>query len=306
MEKIDKSLLLTVADLHSVPQGAYNIRKNGMLLERKCVPGIEIKTKKRKPGIDILVSPNVKNQSIHIPVIVTQDSVHDLVYNDFKIGKNAEVLIVAGCGLHNTGDKGSSHNGIHKFFLDEGASVRYVEKHFASGKKETKKDLNPTTIIHLAKGAKFVMETMQIGGVSFSNRETKAFLDKDATLEIKESILTEQKQIARTKFDVELNGRNSKVNVVSRSAVKNSSQQEFISNIFGNNACFGHVECDAIISENGKVSSTPALKNFHPDANLSHEAVIGKISGEQLIKLQTLGLSVKQAEDAILKGFLQN
>ena len=305
MEKLDSELLLKVADLHDIPQGAYNIRKNGKLLGRNCVDGIEIKTKEDKPGIDIIVRAGVKNQSVHIPVIVTEDEIADLVYNDFYIGKNAQVLIVAGCGLHNTGTKGNSHNGIHEFFLEEGAVVRYVEKHYAQGNQQTKKNLDPTTIIHVGKNAKFFMETAQIGGVSSSNRVTTADLDDDAVLEIKESILTEDDQDASTTFSVELNGKNSHSNVVSRSVAKGHSSQEFISEINGNNASFGHVECDAIVIDNGQVASTPALKNTHPEAELSHEAYIGKIAGEQLIKLQTLGLTKEEAEQAILSGFLK-
>ena len=304
-EKLDSELLLKIADLHDIPQGAYNIRKNGKLLGRKCANGIEIKTKQDKPGIDIFVADNVVNQSVHIPVIVTEDEIQDLVYNNFYIGKNAQVLIVAGCGLHNTGNKGNSHNGIHEFFLEEGAVVRYVEKHFAQGNKETKKVLDPTTVIHLKKGAKFYMETAQLGGISSANRITTADLDDDAILEIKESILTELNETASTTFEVELNGANSHTNVVSRSVARGNSSQEFISEINGNNESFGHVECDAIVMDNGQVSSTPALHNTNQNAELSHEAYIGKIAGEQLIKLQTLGLTKQEAETAILKGFLK-
>lgn len=305
MKNVDQELLQIVADLHEVPQGAYNIRKNGKLLARKCEEGIEITTKTDKPGIDIKISDNVKNKSVHIPVIVTEDEIADLVYNDFYIGKNADVLIVAGCGLHNVGDVGNSHDGIHEFFLEENATVKYVEKHYAEGKEKTDKVLNPKTIIHLGKNAKFIMETAQLGGVTYSKRYTVADLEENATLEIKESILTEFEQKAITEFIVDLNGNGAKTNVVSRSVAKGNSNQTFISQINGNNVSFGHVECDAIIVDNGKVSSMPALTNNNPDAELSHEAFIGKIAGEQLIKLQTLGLEKEEAEKAILDGFLK-
>ena len=304
MKKIDSQLLSKIADLHGIPQGAYNIRKNGKLLERHCVDGISITTKTDKPGIDIRVEKNVKNQSIHIPVLVTEEHINDLVYNDFFIGKNADILIVAGCGIHNDGSVGSSHDGIHEFFLEPNSNVRYVEKHYGEGKKDVNKDLNPTTILHLGKNSKFVMETVQIGGVSHAKRKTVAYLDENAILEVKESILTEFNQEASTKFEVDLNGKNSKVNLVSRSVAKGTSKQAFVSNINGNNSCFGHVECDAIVLNKAQVSSTPTLKNTNPNAELSHEAYIGKIAGEQLIKLQTLGLSKTDAEKAILKGFL--
>jgi len=305
MDKIDSELLLKVADLHDIPSGAYNIRKNGQLLGRKCTPGIDITSKTDKPGIDIKIASSVKNRSVHIPVIVTEENVNDLVYNDFYIDSGAEVLIIAGCGLHNDGNAGNSHNGIHEFWIGEGAIVRYVEKHYAEGVLTTNKVLNPSTIIHLAKNAKFVMETAQLGGVTSTERITTADVEEGASLEIKESILTEYNQTATTKFEVNLNGKSSRANVVSRSVAKGNSSQTFISNIYGNNVSFGHVECDAIVADNGKVASIPALKNTHPDAELSHEAFIGKIAGEQLIKLQTLGLTKTEAEKAILDGFLK-
>ena len=305
MDKIDSELLLKIADLHSVPQGAYNIRKNGKLLARQSVEGIEISTKEDKPGIDIRVAAGVKGQSVHIPVIVTESDLNDLVYNDFFIGDGAEVLIVAGCGLHNDGNVANSHDGIHEFWIGKDAIVRYVEKHLGEGAIEVEKNLNPTTIVHLAENAHFVMETMQLGGVSHSERVTEADLGDNAILDIKESILTTDIQDASTTFSVELNGRGSRVNVTSRSVAKGNSRQEFISEINGNNECFGHVECDAIVFDNGQVASTPALQNTHPDATLTHEAAIGKIAGEQIVKLQTLGLSQEEAEAVILKSFLQ-
>lgn len=305
MEKIDSELLEKIADLHSVPQGAYNIRKNGKLLARKCVPGIEITTKEDKPGIDIRIADGIKGQSVHIPVIVTKSEINDLVYNDFFIGKNADILIVAGCGLHNTGDKLNSHDGIHEFWIGEGATVRYVEKHLGQGKENVEKNLNPTTIVHLAQNSHFIMETMQLGGVSKSKRDTRADLADNAILDIRESILTERVQDASTSFCVELNGAKSRVNVVSHSVARGDSRQKFISQIDGNNECWGHVECDAIVFDNGQIISTPALQNTHPDATLTHEAAIGKIAGEQIIKLQTLGLSREEAEAVILRSFLQ-
>lgn len=306
MDKIDSELLEKVAGLHSIPKGAYNIRKNGKLLGRNIVAGINIETKEDKPGINIKVDSNIKNQSIHIPVIVTESGLHDLVYNDFYISPNADITIVAGCGLHAVGEKGNSHNGIHEFWLGENSTVHYIENHYAQGDKNAQKVLNPKTIIHLEKGANFIMETMQLGGVSHADRETIVDISDDATLEVKESILTTDDQVANTSFAVELNGQNSHVNVVSRSVAKNKSKQKFNSVINGNNKCFGHVECDAIIFDEAQVCSTPALKNTDVEANLTHEAAIGKIAGEQLIKLQTLGLTKEEAENAILQGFLHS
>lgn len=305
MEKIDNELLAQIADLHSVPQGAYNIRKNGELLARNCIEGIEIISKKDKPGIDIIIKDDIKNQSVHIPVIVTEQGLNDLVYNDFYIGKNCDVLIVAGCGVHNSGDKASGHDGIHTFYIGENSHVKYVEKHLGTGKQGTTKDLNPTTVVHLEKDAQMIMETIQLGGVSHSIRKTVADLKQNASLEIKESILTENTQTAQTQFIVDLNGENSRVNVVSRSVAKGNSKQAFVSSVNGNNSCFGHVECDAIVMDKAQVISTPALTNTDSNANLTHEAAIGKIAGEQLIKLQTLGLTEEEAEQVIIKAFLK-
>ncbi len=305
MDKLDSKLLQEIADLHEIPQGAYNIRKNGELVARNNVAGIEIVTKQDKPGIDIYIKDNTKNQSLHIPVIVTQQGLNDLVYNDFYIGKDCDVVIVAGCGVHNDGNTANGHDGIHTFFIGENSRVKYIEKHLGTGSEKAEKILNPTTVLHLNKGAIMKMETIQLGGVSASKRKTIAEVLDDAVLEINESILTEFAQTATTEFEVNLNGANSRVNVVSRSVAKGTSKQSFVSAVNGNNKCFGHVECDAIVMDKAQVMSTPALQNTDADANLTHEAAIGKIAGEQLIKLQTLGLTQEQAENVIIKAFLK-
>lgn len=305
MEKIDSELLEQIAGLHEIPQGAYNIRKNGKLLGRACVDGIDIISKTDVSGIDIRIADGVQNQSVHIPVIVTETGLNDLVYNDFYIGKNCDVLIIAGCGVHNGGSAKSGHDGIHTFYVGENSRVKYVEKHLGQGNNSVEKDLNPTTVIHLGKGAQMIMETVQLGGVSQAVRKTVADLDDDASLDIRESILTESNQTATTDFQVSLNGKNSRTNVVSRSVAKGTSKQAFNSVVDGNNECFGHIECDAIVMDKAQVSSTPALKNTDTSANLTHEAAIGKIAGEQIVKLQTLGLTKEEAEQVIIKGFLR-
>ena len=305
MTKIDSELLAQIADLHDVPAGAYNIRKNGQLVGRQNSDGIVIESKADKAGINIHIKDGTVNKSVHIPVIVTETGLNDLVYNDFFIGENCDVLIVAGCGVHNAGDEKSGHDGIHTFHVGKNSKVRYVEKHLGTGKTKSQKILNPTTVIHLGENASLTMETTQLGGVTHSIRTTKADLEKGATLEIKESILTERDDFAETDFDVALNGANSKAHVISRSVAKGNSKQVFNSKIDGNNICFGHVECDAIIMDKAQVSSTPALQNTHPDASLTHEAAIGKIAGEQIIKLLTLGLTQPEAEEQIIKGFLK-
>lgn len=303
MNDIKKDLLIEVADLHSVPTGAYNIRENGQSVARNTVENIDIITKKDKSGIDIKIKNGTKNQSVHIPVIITKSGIDDLVYNDFYIGDDCDILIVAGCGIHNDGNK-SSHNGIHSFHIGKNSKVRYVEKHFASGMGK-EKILNPVTKITLGKNSELVMETSQLGGVTYSNRKTNATIQENSKLIIKEKILTESTQIANTYFNVKLNGSNSRCEVVSRSVAKEDSKQEFKSVIIGNNNAYGRVECDGILLDNAKIKSTPEIVANNIDATLMHEATIGKIAGEELIKLMTLGLTEKQAEDLIIKGFLR-
>ncbi len=305
MEKIDRELLEQIADLHSVPEGAYNIRKNGEALSRNSTSDIGIIPKKNKSGIDIIVKPNVKNKSVHIPVIITMGGLTDLVYNDFYIGENADVTIVAGCGIHNATDINSEHNGIHTFHLEKNSKVLYIEKHLGVGNGSGDKILNPVTKIIMKENSDFVMETTQLGGVSSSVRETKAKLFDNAKLVIKEKILTTESQTAKTKFDVELIGENSSVDVISRSVAKDNSYQNFYSQVKGKNHCFGHVSCDGILVDNARIDSTPKIICENVNATLVHEAAIGKIAGEQLIKLMTLGLTEQQAEDLIIKGFLK-
>lgn len=305
MNEVDKELLKEIADMHSVPQGSFNIRKNGESIARNSTKDIEIVPKKDKSGIDIIVKEGVKNKSVHIPVIITVGNLNDLVYNDFYIGKDADVLIVAGCGIHNPTDQKSQHDGIHTFHLEENCKVKYIEKHLGVGKGQGDKVLNPTTVVEMKDGSDFEMETIQLGGVSYSNRKTNAFLGNDTKLVIKEKILTSDKQKAITTFNVVLKGKNSSVEVVSRSVAKGKSRQKFVSNLKGKNECFGHVECDGIILDNAQIESVPKIVAQNINATLVHEAAIGKIAGDQLVKLQTLGLSEEEAQNQIIKGFLK-
>lgn len=305
LDKTDNELLEQIADMHGVPQGSFNIRKNGQSIARKSDSDIEIVSKTDKSGIDIIVKPNVKNKSVHIPVIITVGDLSDLVYNDFYIGENADVLIVAGCGIHNPTNQTSQHDGIHTFHLEKNCKVKYVEKHLGVGTGSGDKILNPTTEIFMKDGSAFEMETIQLGGVSYSNRKTNAKLDNNTKLVIKEKILTSDKQKAITTFNVTLRGENSSVEVTSRSVAKDKSSQKFVSNLHGQNQCFGHVECDGILLDNAKIISEPKITAENINATLIHEAAIGKIAGDQLIKLQTLGLSEEEAQDQIIKGFLK-
>lgn len=303
MNKIEKDLLLAVADLHQIPSGAFNLRENGKGVERKNSANIEIIPKTDKSGIDIVIKPNTINESVHIPVIITESGIKDLVYNDFYIGENSDVLIVAGCGIHNSGDKASEHNGIHAFHVGKNAKVRYVEKHIGVGEKADK-ILNPVTQVYMEENSSMIMETTQLGGVSSSIRKTEGNLKDNAKLIIKEKISTDKNQLAETQFDVSLDGKNSSCEVISRSVTRGESKQKFFSKLTGKNECFGHVECDGILLDKSQIVSTPEIVAECVDATLVHEAAIGKIAGDQLIKLMSLGLTEKEAEDMIIQGFL--
>lgn len=305
MDAIKKNLLLQVADLHTVPEGAYNIRENGAGAGRRTTANIDILTKTDKPGIDIFIKEGTKKESVHIPVIISESGLKDLVYNDFYIGEVADVTIIAGCGIHNCGDQDSSHDGVHSFHVGKGARVRYVERHYGEEEGEGGNIMNPTTIIEIDEGGYLEMETTQIKGIDSTYRDTRAKLGKDATLIIKEKIMTHGKQHAETVFNVDLDGEGSSTNVISRSVAKDNSTQTFLSKINGNNACYGHTECDAIIMDSASVKAIPEITANDINASLIHEAAIGKIAGEQIIKLMTLGLTEAEAEEQIVNGFLK-
>ena len=305
MDAIQKSMLEKIADLHEVPEGAYNIRSNGALAGRNTTANIDIVTKQDKPGIDIIIKPGTTNESVHIPVVLSESGLKDLVYNDFYIGEGADVVIVAGCGIHNCGTDTSEHDGIHTFFIGKNAKVKYIEKHYGEGDGTGEKILNPTTIVHIDEGGYMEMETTQIKGVDSTIRDTQADLKDGASLVIKEKIMTHGNQTAETNFVVNLDGVDSSANVISRSVAKDSSKQVFNSKICGNNKCYGHTECDAILMDNGHVNAVPSLEANDLDASLIHEAAIGKIAGEQLIKLMTLGLTEHEAEEQIINGFMK-
>lgn len=305
LDSIQKNLLKTVADIDKVPEGAYNVRLNGKLAGRNVTANIDIVTKQDKPGIDIIIKPNTKGERVDIPVMLEATGLTDLVYNDFYVGENADVVIVAGCGIHNTGNDLARHDGIHTFHVGKNARVKYLEKHYGEGDGNGENVLNPTTVVEIDEGGYMEMETAQIKGVDSTVRKTSAVLSKDAKLIIRESILTHGKQTAVTDFYADLKGENSGAHIVSRSVAKDKSHQKYISLIDGNNKCSGHTECDAIIMDEGTVAAEPKLNANNIEASLIHEAAIGKIAGEQLIKLMTLGLTEKQAEEEIVSGFLK-
>lgn len=305
MNNVDSKLLEKITEDKYKDASAINIRKNGDVAIRKNSEHITITTKDDKPGIDVKVKENTLFGIIHIPVIITNSGYEEEVYNDFYIGKKSNVIILAGCGIHNDENLHTRHSGIHRFFIEEGAKVKYIEKHYGEGIGTGDKIFNPTTEIYLGKDSKMEIDTVQIKGVDSSNRKTKAKLDENSSLIISEKIMTHNNQCAKTEFEVLLTGENSSTHVTSRSVAIDNSIQEFVSDVVGENKCYAHIECDAIIKDNANVKAIPKIDAKHVDANLIHEAAIGKIAGEQLLKLMSIGLTEKEAEAAIINGFLK-
>lgn len=305
MNDLDKHILKIINEELNKKNSAYNIRKDGKSIERASLEHVRIESKKDKEGINIYVDDNTLEGYVHIPVLLTKSGLNDKVYNDFYIGENSNVVINAGCGIHNDKHKDSEHEGIHRFFVGKNSNVKYIEKHYGEGEGTGKRILNPVTEVYLEEGSTLEMNTAQIKGVSSTVRKTKGVLKDNSKLVINEKIMTHDNQSAKTIFDVKLNGKNSSVKVTSRSVAIDNSNQEFVSNVVGNDDCFGHVECDAIIKDNAKVISSPKIEANNINARLIHEATIGKIAGDQLIKLMTLGLSKKKAEETIINGFLK-
>lgn len=305
MEKIDKSLLEEIANMHEIPAGAYNIRKNGGGLERRSTANIEIVTKEDKPGIDIIIAPGTKNESVHIPVIITETGIDDVVYNDFYVGDDADVLIVAGCGIHNSGSDKSQHDGIHTFHIGKNAKIKYVEKHYGEGPGTGENVLNPVTIVEQDENSTCEMEMVQIRGVNSTKRDTKAQLKAGARLIVTERLLTHDQQEAYSDITVELNGIDASAQIVSRSVARDSSKQIFHYDAVGNEKCRAHIQCDSIIMDKASVSSIPAITANSADAQIIHEAAIGRINNDQLIKLMTFGMTEEEAEEVIINGFLK-
>ena len=305
MDKIQERLLAEVADLHDVPEGAYNIRANGQMAQRNTTANIDIVSKTDKSGIDIHIKAGTKKESVHIPVIISSSGLSEVVYNDFFVGEDCDVVIIAGCGISNCGTQDSQHDGVHRFFVGKGAKVKYIEKHYGEGDGQGKRIMNPATEVYMEKNSYMEMEMVQIKGVDSTKRSNTAKLDEGATLIVRERLMTHGSQLAESSYEVELNGDNSSADVVSRSVAKDTSEQIFYSKLTGNAKCSGHTECDAIIMNDAKIQAIPGLTANNIDAALVHEAAIGKIAGEQIIKLMTLGLTEKEAEDQIVSGFLK-
>ena len=305
MDEIQKTLLEQVAGLHEMPAGAYNIRANGASVSRGTTANIDIVTKTDKPGIDIVIKEGTKKESIHIPVVLSQSGLTEMVYNDFYVGDDCDVTIVAGCGIHNSGDQDSNHDGIHAFYIGKNSHVKYVEKHYGSGDGKGERIMNPHTIVELGENSFMEMETVQIKGVDSTKRSTEAKLSAGAKIVITERLMTHGNQTAESSFNVDLDGADSSANLISRAVARDNSRQIFLAKINGNNRCAGHSECDAIIMDNAKISAIPEITANDLDAALIHEAAIGKIAGDQIIKLMTLGLTEAEAEEQIVNGFLK-
>ncbi|MCQ2491069.1 MAG: SufD family Fe-S cluster assembly protein [Ruminococcus sp.] len=305
IDTIQQRLLEEVADLHDVPEGAYNLRSNGQSIGRNTTANIDIQSKADGSGIDIRIKDGTVNESVHIPVILSESGIKETVYNDFFVGDNCDVLIVAGCGIDNCGNQDSQHNGIHRFYIGKNSRIRYVEKHYGSGDGSGKRILDPVTEVYIEEGSTVEMEMAQIKGVDSTERTTLAELKEGAKLVIRERLMTHGEQHALSVYKVSLNGDASSADIVSRSVARDTSYQKFDACIIGNAACSGHTECDSIIMDNGRILAVPSLEANNIDAALVHEAAIGKIAGDQLIKLMTLGLTESEAEEQIINGFLK-
>lgn len=305
IDEIQKRLLEEVAGLHEMPEGAYNIRANGKMASRNTTANIDILSKENGSGIDVRIKAGTKNESVHIPVVLSESGLKEVVNNDFYIGDDCEVTIVAGCGIDNCGVQDAQHDGIHRFYIGKNSKIKYVEKHYGSGDGKGKRIMNPGTEVHMEEGSVLEMEMVQIKGVDSTIRTTTADLEQGAKLLIRERLMTHGEQTAVSVYEVNLNGESANADVVSRSVAKDASYQKFDAKIVGNTSCHGHAECDAIIMGNAKVLAVPQLEANHVDAALIHEAAIGKIAGEQIVKLMTLGLTEEEAEEQIINGFLK-
>ena len=304
LTEVQKRLIAEVADLHKVPMGAYNFRANGGLAGRNSTANIDISSKADGSGIDIRIAPGTRNESVHIPVVLSESGLKETVYNDFFIGEDSDVTIVAGCGIDNCGNQDSEHDGVHRFFVGRGAKVKYVEKHYGSGDGLGKRILNPVTEVYMEPGSSMEMEMAQIKGVDSTERSTVAELKEGARLVVRERLMTHGEQKALSIYKVTLLGAGSTADVVSRSVARDRSYQKFDACVIGSAPCKGHTECDSIIMDEGTILAVPSLEARHVDAELVHEAAIGKIAGDQLIKLMTLGLTAQEAEAEIIDGFL--
>ncbi|MEN6325307.1 MAG: SufD family Fe-S cluster assembly protein [Syntrophomonas sp.] len=304
-DQLDMNLLQAVADIRNLPSGALNIRRDGQAVLRQSSPNISITTNPENGGLIVEVKAGTKDETVHVPVILTKSGFKDKVYNTFIVGEDADVTIIAGCGIHNEGHADSSHDGIHEVIVKKGARMKYIEKHYGEGPGKGKRILNPTTIVRVDSGAVAEMEMSQIKGVDDTLRSTVAYIQEKGNLKVVERLLTHDNQQAESNIEVHIEGEGGVAQILSRSVAQDNSAQVFKAALYGENECSGHVECDAIIMDKAKIRAIPQLVAEDAEAVLTHEAAIGKIAGEQLIKLMSLGLSEQEAINTILEGFLR-
>ena len=301
----EKQIFCEVAGTFEIPAGAYNFRVNGKSVGRSSTANIDVRPKKDKSGLDIYIKKGTKNEQVHIPVAISATGLKEAVYNDFYIGDDAEVIIIAGCGIYNCGPSDSVHDGIHRFYVGKNAKIKYIEKHYGFGPGKGGRILNPTTEVNLSQNSEATLELEQIKGVDSTIRKTTAALENDAKLFVKERLMTHGRQTAESIYEVELKGKDSTADIASRSIAQDCSKQTFKATIIGSNKCRGHSECDAILMDQAEVHAIPALDAKTKDAELIHEAAIGKIASAELTKLMTLGLTRAEAESRIINGFLK-
>ena len=263
----------------------------------------KIRKKEDKPGIDILIDGETKGEKVFIPVVVSVSGMTDLVYNDFYVADGADVTIVAGCGIHNGGCNDSRHDGIHTFHVGKNANVRYEEKHYGEGNGTGQRILNPVTNIEIGENSVFTLDTVQIKGVDSTIRTTNVVMDANSKLFVLERLMTDGDQKAESDIEVCMNGSGSSAQIISRS-VERAILPGLHPKAVGKNKCQAHIQCDSIIMDHAQVGSIPEIQAKHVDAAIIHEAAIGRINDEQLLKLRTLGMTEAEAENVIIENFL--
>ena len=304
LDEITEKILKQIDEAGFQQKGAFNLRHNGIALCHGDSEHIKIRKKEDKPGIDVYIDGETKGEQVHIPVVVDASGMTDIVYNDFYIADGADVTIIAGCGIHNSGCNESRHDGIHSFHVGKNANVRYEEKHYGEGEGTGARVLNPVTRIYMEEDSMFTLDTAQIKGVDSTVRETDVHMGAGSKLYVLERLMTHDQQTAESNMEVDLDGEGSSAQIVSRSVAKGTSRQVFHPKAVGNTKCHAHIQCDSIIMDHAEVSSIPEINARHLDAAIIHEAAIGRINNEQLIKLRTLGMTEEEAEGVIIENFL--
>lgn len=304
LDKVTQAILKYIDEAGFRQEGAFNLRHNGMALCHGDSEHVRIVRKEDKPGIDIYIDGETDGEEVHIPVVLDASGFTDRVYNDFHIADGANVVIIAGCGIHNDGHADSQHDGVHSFFVGKGANVTYKENHYGAGEGDGARILNPVTKIYMEENSVFTLDTSQIKGVDSTKRETEVELGRNSKLFVLEKLMTHGDQLAESNMEVRLNGEGSSAQIISRSVARENSSQIFHPAAVGNAKCNAHIQCDSIIMDQAHVRSIPEIDARHLDAAIIHEAAIGRINDEQLIKLRTMGMKEEEAENVIIEAFL--